>query len=184
MMNMNPVQNNHVHGNEMHSEWRSRGFTLVEMILAIVLISIMAGSIVLSIPGRHQKKALSEAVNDLVLALNYGTAEAGIRGVRYQIEFMDDRKGYCIQSWSEQEGKYIAALDNRWAEKRFCRDVQIAELVFGEQKDVMQYELGDMAKGVSGKVVLKNTNGDSLTIDLSPIGAEIHGENKVLVGSK
>ncbi|MBT4494553.1 MAG: prepilin-type N-terminal cleavage/methylation domain-containing protein [Gammaproteobacteria bacterium] len=84
---------------------RIAGFTLIELMIAIVVIGIAMTLAVPSFNGMVQRNRMATQVNDFLLAINLARSEAMRRGSPVTIQSMDNGaendnefgNGYCVQ---------------------------------------------------------------------------------------
>ena len=69
-------------------EARSTGFTLLELILAIVLLMLLSGAIVFSFSNLQKRTQLDEGVNRLITVVRYAKAHAATAGRPMQFQLV------------------------------------------------------------------------------------------------
>jgi len=79
----------------MHGTHKSaRGFTLVEIVVAIGLIALVLGFVTMASSGRLQRAALSHAGQDLVAALRYTRGQAIVTGEEQRLALDVEKQTY------------------------------------------------------------------------------------------
>ena len=80
---------------------RARGFTLLEIVVAVLLVAIVMGFVTLVSSGRLQRARLSHAGQDLVAALRYTRGQAIVSGEEQRLEVDVEKQTYVAPKKSE-----------------------------------------------------------------------------------
>ncbi len=72
---------------------RAAGFTLVELILVVALLSVMLGVVVVNLSGWNEHRRLDEGSRRLETMLYMARADAANRGKLIRLEFANDENG-------------------------------------------------------------------------------------------
>lgn len=81
----------------MSSRWRQAGFTLLEIMVTMVLIGIIAGFAVLSLPGKSPTERLADEARRLITVLEVTQQDALLRGEQRGVYFTET--GYNLMSF-------------------------------------------------------------------------------------
>ena len=77
-----------------HSRPRPRGFTLIEIVVALALVALVLGFVAMASSGGLQRAALSHAGQDLVAALRYTRGQAIVSGAEQRLELDVEKQSY------------------------------------------------------------------------------------------
>ncbi len=75
------------------TDLRAAGFTLIELILAVALLSVMLGVVVVNLSGWSERRRLDEGSRRLEAMLYMARADAANRGKLIRLEFANDENG-------------------------------------------------------------------------------------------
>lgn len=87
----------------MRREVRQSGFTLIELMVVIVVISILAGAVVPMFGSSRSDAQLRAAARDLISALRLARSEAVASGRPHRLCLESDTQTYWIESWNEDQ---------------------------------------------------------------------------------
>jgi prepilin-type N-terminal cleavage/methylation domain-containing protein len=73
-----------------------KGFSLIELLLVIVLLSIVAGLSLPQFKKTYQRSVLNNAVSQLVYTMRYAQSRALLQNKNHRLEFESDLKSYKI----------------------------------------------------------------------------------------
>ncbi|TRW50312.1 type II secretion system protein GspH [Aliidiomarina halalkaliphila] len=79
---------------------RTSGFTLIEVMLLIVILSVASMYIILTIPTRVLSDSAQDASEKFVLQMHHAREQAMLRNHVYGIEFKDDK--YTFYRWHNE----------------------------------------------------------------------------------
>jgi len=122
---------------------RSRGFTLIEILIALTILAILA---TLGVAGyRHHRRSAAETV----LAAN--------------LQIMR----HAIEQYKADRGRYPASLDDLWREasKRYLRTIPMDPIVRSNQMWQVEYEAPD-PDDPEGEVGISNVRSGADGVDL------------------
>ena len=94
---------------------RSRGFTLVEILIVIVIVGLLAGIAVLAIGNDPQRQLRQEAQRALAV-LQMAADEAMLEGREYGLVI--DPQGYQVVEFNEQQRHWQASSTDAFARHR------------------------------------------------------------------
>lgn len=80
---------------------RSRGFTLVEILVVLVIIGVVAGTVLLTAFAGGERRVIAQEVHRLELLVERLRDESVLRTVEYGLHFHDG--GYEVLVWSGQQ---------------------------------------------------------------------------------
>jgi general secretion pathway protein H len=73
---------------------RQRGFTLLEIVVAVAIVAMVLGYVALNASGSLKRAALSHAGHDLVSALRYTRGQAIVSGAEQRLEIDVEKQTY------------------------------------------------------------------------------------------
>jgi len=99
-----------VDGRPCEAPGARRGFTLLEIVLALVLVALLAGVMVLNLPGLAGGRRLEQTAERFQTALRLARADAANRGRRLRLTFGDETGAPAV-SWEpdplEAPGEFV-----------------------------------------------------------------------------
>ena len=99
---------------------RPRGFTLLEVVLALAILVLLAGIVVISVPGTWGSRSLEEGALRIETALRMARADAANKGRRLRLAF-DEETGRPTVLWEPEPltgpGEFVEYTACTW--KRF-----------------------------------------------------------------
>jgi len=110
----------------------TRGFTLLELVLAVALIALLAGMVVVSLTGWRTRRQFDEGVRRFETVLRMARAEAAQRARKFRLEF-DDESQACRIVWETdpltspgewadfRASTWSGNLPNEWVRLVGCR---------------------------------------------------------------
>lgn len=92
-------------------------FTLIEVLLALLILSLLIGAVAVGVSGALESRYLEEGAERLETALRMARAEAANRGRRLRLDVSED--GSCAMSWEpgplEEPGVFVRYTGSGWA---------------------------------------------------------------------
>jgi len=92
-------------------------FTLIEVLLALLVLSLLVGAVAVTVSGTLESRYLDEGAERLETALRMARAEAANRGRLFRLEVGQD--GTCAISWEpgplEEPGVFLPYTGSGWA---------------------------------------------------------------------
>jgi len=93
----------------MRVQVNSKGFTLIEMMVVVVIAAIMMGAVTLSFPSNQADELLEKEGDRLVALINFAQDEATLQSREFALAL--DATGYAFYlndqgSWVEAEGAF------------------------------------------------------------------------------
>lgn len=156
----------------------AQAFTLIEMLLVIVLISIVSGSLVVSLSGRQDTHSLSVAAKDLATAIRFTAAEARIKHSPHRIAFHDEFRAYRIEATPHgSNGSFAPVGGLAGAMKRFAKRVRVTSVsAAGGSTDHTSNELVFLPdrRGFDGSIELQNQAGETVRIEVLRETAQVN----------
>jgi type II secretion system protein H len=146
---------------------RGAAFTLVELLLVVVLMSILAGSVVVSLSGRTEKYALRATADDLAAAVRFASAHARLEQRPHRVVFSDDRRAFWIESRDEATAEYRALAGMPGAPRRLSQDVRVARVVAADDTgagEVSALSFYPDGAGFFGRIELVARDQSAMTI--------------------
>jgi prepilin-type N-terminal cleavage/methylation domain-containing protein len=160
------------------------GFTLIEMLVVIMLISLLVGSSLVSVHGRRDDVALKMSVRDLSATVRFA-AEHSLRERRpFRIAFAEGLETYRVEVMSPATGNYhpaegLAGQAHSVAEGVFVVGIEAD----GEARDGGTTGAGAAkvstciqfrpdGNGFAGIVRLRNRSGRRATLRVAPYSGQ------------
>lgn len=118
----------------------ARGFTLIEVLVVMVIISIMMSFAVITIGG-SKDRALEEEAKRLTALMRMGAEEAVLRSTDYVLTVARD--GYQFYEWDIKKNNFVPvdALDGVFRPRTLPKDMTLggeingSAIVFAEKKE-------------------------------------------------
>lgn len=73
-------------------------FTLIELFVVVVVLSILTGSVVVALQGRADAYALEASARDLSAAIRFAVTEARLRQRPFRVRFLDEWRSYRVET--------------------------------------------------------------------------------------
>lgn len=154
-----------------------RAFTLVEMLLAVVMIGILAGAVVVTLHGRRDTYALESAAKDLAAAIRFAVAEAKFKRSLHRVALSDDLRSYRVEFVPNGKTDFRAAKGMAGAARRLADGVWIASVDVGDRWiDPLRtrLEFGPTGGGFAGAIELQNRGGATIRIEVVAGSGQVH----------
>lgn len=92
---------------------RRAGFTLIEIVVVLVIISMLLGTALTNMKGLVPGAATESAAQDVAAKLDFARTQAVARGYAYEVIFDLDQQRYTIRTPFDQQGAPTTDLDRR-----------------------------------------------------------------------
>ena len=122
-----------------HRHWRQRGFTLIEILVVMVIVSVMAGIVVANMPTIVQSRDFDTESRRLITLLRMAREEAVLQGLEFGLQV--HREGYefltydeASQSWSRVTTRPFQGRDLPQG-LELSVEVEDAALSFGDEAE-------------------------------------------------
>jgi general secretion pathway protein H len=146
-----------------------RAFTLIELLVVVVIISIIAGSVVVCLQGRQDAYGLKAAGKDLAAALRFAATQARLRQTAHRIAFSVDRGGYRIEAQDTSTLRYEPIKGVGGEMKQLGPNVSLAAVVAnggGLDSRPANLDFSPDGRGFAGDVHLQGRNGQTIRIEV------------------
>ena len=100
-----------------------RGFTLVELLLVVVLMSVVMGLAVANFSGVFGGMELRRSADDMAAAMRYGQARAAAEGLTVRLVFAEGFRQYRLQQAIRSDDGEEGVFEN--ISSRFARPVML-----------------------------------------------------------
>ena len=135
------------------------GFTLLELIVAIIIMTIMAGVGSSMYVGVNEKLKLQKAANDLLLAAQYARMSAIEQQTIYKLCIdTSSNEFYLITTLTDQEGRSEEFI----IEDSLCKPVTLEEGIIFENIERLSNEY-DLGSSGSFEIIVFSPNGTAQT---------------------
>jgi len=146
------------------------GFTLVEILLVVVLMSVMAGAVVVSLRGRQDAHVLEVTANDLAAAIRFAATEARLRGTAQRIVFSADHGQYSVERERPDDQEFTRVGGLAGTRHRLAAGVRIRAMGHGRQAMAslpVVLEFDGHGGGFAGWIELVNRLGETIRIEVT-----------------
>ena len=158
-----------------------RAFSLAELLIVLVILSTMAGGVMVAVSGRQESFALSTAAKDLASAIRFARQAAVQEHKSFRLVFGDLGQGFRIEETASPAGSsdFKPAPGGAGAWRWFAKGVRIVKItdamqMGGESPQSITFNPDET--GFQGALILENQQKDLLTIEVRnvPGQVEIH----------
>lgn len=101
---------------------RSKGFTLLELLVVVVIVGVLAGAVVVGFVGSDREQNLKTEAERMALLIELARDEALQRNEEWGVIIDDD--GYAFSVYDEAEGRW-AAQEERPFHPRNVEDIRL-----------------------------------------------------------
>lgn len=136
-----------------------KGFTLIEILLVLTIVVILAGGVVASLSFYQPYLKLRGVARDLITDLRYAQQLAVTEQINHSVKFFPTQKKYQII----QEGPVLLL-----SERILPEEVSFGNIIGFTDNKVVFNPYG--ASGEAGSIVLQNTEGKTMTIEVKLSG--------------
>lgn len=146
-----------------------RAFTLVEMLLVLVLISILTGAAVVSLSGKQDQYALKVSTDDLAAAIGYAATQAHLTQQSYRVSFDPQRESYQVLVRPDSTAnEYVPADGLAGSLRHLVHGVQVVSIHDENDPTKQSIEALDFGLGTNfyGLIRLQNRLEQSATIQV------------------
>lgn len=155
-----------------------QAFTLVEMLLVLILISLLASGAVVSLRGRKDTYALQVSTHDLAKAMELAVSQAKLKQSTHRVVFNDPRQTYRVEKATTDSAlEFTPAQGQAGMGNSLIEGVRISRVWYAENKSIplpSSFEFYAGGGGFYGRIELVNRTGDSKTIEVMPQTGQVH----------
>jgi len=153
-----------------------RAFTLIELFVVVVVLSILAGSVVVALHGRGDTYALDASVRDLSAAIRFAVTEARLQHRRVRVHSPDQWRSYRVEVLGAQ-GQYQPAGGMAGVARALPGDVTVTAITEARASaaplpDSLVFE--PTGNGFAGTVRLSSRGGSSVDVTIVPGSGQVH----------
>jgi prepilin-type N-terminal cleavage/methylation domain-containing protein len=168
-----------VRGGSPYPPRSARAFTLIEIILAILLLAILATASAISVGAWGNNRTLEEGAGRIESALRMARAEAANQGRRVRLEFLEDGARPEVQ-WEadplQKPGEFVPMTACTWQDHMEMGRVRVerCDLVGSSVQRPSDWgaELREDSGGTPMAIVFQpDGSSDSVVIELSAVAA-------------
>ncbi len=126
----------------------SRGFTLIEILLVVVLISVISAIAVPNFSQPYKNLQLKTATNDIAYLMRYAQSRAVSKNKKVRIEFSDGRQRYWLTEESQKgvgvatEEQFVKISSRLGRENNLGKDIRVEM----QEENLIFYPDGTMDK--------------------------------------
>lgn len=153
-------------------------FTLVEMLIVVVIITVLAGGVVVSLQGRYDVHALDLAAKDLASTISYGIRQSTIRQTDHRLAFYDRMRTYRVEMRvSPFTEEFVPVAGRAGMTRSLPEGVQITGITRDGQDieplpEVLSWGGGD--SGFYGVIELADRQAGIARIEVVPRTGQVH----------
>lgn len=150
---------------------RSQGFTLLELILVMVIISTVLAMASPSLRGFFSSRKINDAAGNIISLMRYARTQAISEGQTYRLNFDSDKGAYWLTS--NAEGSFDD-LNNEFGREFLLPDDTTVEIEKENDENKTETNISFYPQGMleSGTITLTDRAGDTIEItSLSPAEA-------------
>lgn len=153
-------------------------FSLIELLIVVVLMSIMTGAVVVSLQGRKSAHILGVTARDLAGAISYAFEESRLSGIAHRVSFSDDGASYRVEAATGDElAPYQPVSGLAGRPKRFAGDVKIVGVTYTSSSS--RSECSELLcipgpSGFDGIVELQDSNGEVIMLEVLGGTGQVH----------
>jgi Tfp pilus assembly protein FimT len=133
-------------------------FTLVDLLLSVVLISVLVGSVAVALHRRRDPYVVESAAEDLAAALRLAAGQAEATGQPHRVAWSDDGSSFRVERWrtASMEFEPLAGMAGRF--RPLGSGVQVAAVRTDRtdgtsQKPELSFD--GRGEGFSGRIELR-----------------------------
>jgi len=165
---------------------RRGGFTVLELLLVLVVLGVMAGSVVVSLSGRHRTNELETASRDLATALRYAHQNASLTQEAFRVVIAPQEavSGHLSSDLAITveiaedlgRGLFRPARGMPGRPHALPKGVYLSDVIWSGQSLVDEpYELafGSDAKMGWGQLQLSNEQGERIEIEVASLTGQV-----------
>ena len=146
---------------------------MIELLLVVLIVSILASSLAVSLQGRKDVQALRVGSEDLAAAVRLAASRAASDGWIVQVALLNDGRAFQVQVVDEQ-GVSQPLAGMAGARRQFAREVRVARLERRSGKaqpaEVIAFGGGD---DFAGSIELTDGLGNSRRIEVADATAQV-----------
>lgn len=179
---MTPGRSGHLHDepSELSCPRDCQGrpaFTLVELLIVLVMITILVSALAVSFSGRQDRQALFVAARDLAAAMRYAAEQATLRRVAHRLAFYDSFTSYRVEILAADKTQgFMPIVGLAGRPKKMPEAVRVSGVTVDgrELSELPETLMFDPAgETFCGTVQLTNRKGQTLTLETSDGAAQV-----------
>lgn len=152
------------------------GFTLIELLVVLVVIGLLAGSAVVALEGRQERRQFETQVQDLAAAIRFAAEQARATGSVHRVviaeqQFRVERESGAISGFEPARG---AAGRERPVARGMSIEVtgRNSPDEPGSPRRVLNF--GDEERAFDGTVSVSHEEGGRGRIDVAAVSGQVH----------
>jgi len=148
------------------------GFTFIELLVVLVIMSVLAGTLTVSLRGRSQTYALRAAARDLVASVNTASTQARNTRTDHRIVILNSGSAYRVEVLASGSTTSFEPVRGMGGGTRSLGDnvrmtgVSDDGVSFSSMPDELAF--GADGQGFNGFVRLVNDRGETMTMYVMP----------------
>ena len=146
----------------VQNQYRSRGFTLIELIVVMIIITLVVGAIAPKFAAFTAGRKASDGARQLVALARYARTEAISEGRAYRLNVDTTKRAYWITM--DKDGEYVAPPNDFGDVFAMPDGVALATDFPSQTNGGVYITLLPTGRGQPGSVTFTDQNGISTTV--------------------
>jgi type II secretion system protein H len=150
---------------------RRCGFTLVELLLVVIIISVLAGGVAVSLGGRTERHAVRAAANDLAAAIRFASGKARLRRRRVRVRLSDEGRDLWVEAMEDGTGEFRPVEGPAGEPRRLPQEVHVVRVLPEDDpagQTVANLEFGPNRAGFAGRVEIEGRDHSAASVRVWP----------------
>ena len=158
---------------------RTRGFTLVEMLVVLVLLALLAGSIVASLEGRAELHAIRTLSKDIAAAARFAAQEARLSGQPHRLVVDQLTRRYWVERVTAQASDTFEKATGLAGIAKSLPKGSVVATVSSEGLPVTAIAGRNLVEflptgGFDGALIIKSEDGQLIEIRIASQTGQVH----------
>jgi prepilin-type N-terminal cleavage/methylation domain-containing protein len=152
----------------------ARGFTLTEMLVVIVIISLLSGAAVVALQGRAAPYALRKSADDLAAAMMFANERARIEKVTHRVVILAESNSMRVERASEtQADQYLPVAGRAGLLRPLAKHSHLVRVPLNGSTTAVESLVFDGNMEASSPLELRDDSGAKIQIVALPATGQI-----------